>query len=62
MILKREIARMGSRQLIEVQFVGVSGQVCSKTYEIEGPEKLYFTSRKEAEAAIRSYKDYIEVS
>lgn len=45
---------MGDRKLIEVQFVGVSGQICSTTYEIEGPETLYFTNRAEAEAVLRS--------
>jgi len=51
MLLKRELARMGDRLLIEVQFVGVSGQVCSLSYELDGPERLYFKERVEAEAA-----------
>lgn len=53
MVIKRELARIGDRQLIEVQFVGISGQVCSRNYEIDGPEKRYFTNRVEAEAALR---------
>lgn len=52
MVLKRELARNGDWHLIEVQFVGVSGQVCSHTYEVDGPEKLYFGLRAEAEAAL----------
>lgn len=52
MIIKRELSRNGDRQLTEVQFVGVSGQVCSTTYEIGGPETLYFTNRAEAEAGL----------
>jgi hypothetical protein len=54
MVIKRELARQGDRFLIEVQFVGVSGQVCSLRYELDGPEKLYFNSREEAEAALRA--------
>jgi hypothetical protein len=60
MIIKREIGRTGDRQLTEVQFVGVSGQVCSTTYEIDGPETLYFTSRAEAEAVMRA--DAVDVA
>ena len=51
MVLKRELARSGDGRLFEVQFIGVSGQVCSLSYEVDGPEKLYFTERVEAEAA-----------
>lgn len=54
MIIRRELCRTGDRQLMEVQFIGVSGQVCSTTYEIDGPETLYFTNRAEAEAAMQS--------
>lgn len=52
MVLKRELARNGERFLIEVQFVGVSGQVCSLNYVVDGPEKLHFAVRAEAEAAL----------
>ena len=52
MVIKRELARRGDRMLREVQFVGVSGQVCSLSYEVDGPETLYFDTREEAEAAL----------
>lgn len=42
MILKRELARTGDRLLIEVQFVGVSGQVCSRNYEVGGVREALF--------------------
>ena len=51
MVLRRELARSADWLLTEVQFVGVSGQICSRNYEIDGPEKLYFSERAEAEAA-----------
>lgn len=51
MIIRREIARRGDRVLTEVQLIGVSGQVCSRSYEVDGPEKLVFTSRQDAETA-----------
>jgi hypothetical protein len=54
MIIKRELFRIADRLLTEVQFVGVSGQVCSTNYEIDGPEKLYFSDRVEAEVAMRA--------
>ena len=43
---------MGERVLVEVQLVGVSGQVCSLSYEVDGPEKLYFATREEAWVAL----------
>ena len=52
MVIRRELTRRGDQLLIEVQFVGVGGQVCSTTYEVEGPETLRFASRVEAEAAL----------
>ena len=54
MVLKRELARIGDRLLIEVQFVGISGQICSLNYEVHGPEKLYFAERADAEAAFEA--------
>lgn len=54
MVIKRELSRSGDRLLTEIQFVGVSGQVCSTRYEIDGPEKLYFSDRAEAETAMRA--------
>lgn len=52
MLIRRELARAGDSVLIEIQFVGVSGQVCSMSYEVDGPEKLSFATRAEAEAAL----------
>jgi hypothetical protein len=51
-VIRRELARRGDRTLREVQFVSVSGQVCSLSYEVDGPEMLYFSSRQEAQAAL----------
>ena len=51
MIIRRELAHRGERGLVEVQFVGVSGQICSTTWEITGPEPQVFTNRDEARAA-----------
>ena len=51
MVIRRELARSDEMLLIEIEFVGVSGQVCSLSYEIDGPNKLYFAQRAEAEAA-----------
>lgn len=51
MIVRRELARWGDCALVQVQFVGVSGQICSTTWEITGPEPQVFTSRDRAEAA-----------
>ena len=53
MVIKRELSRIGDRLLTEIQFIGVSGQVCSISYEMDGPEKLFFSNRAEAEAAMR---------
>ena len=52
MVIKHELARMGDRLLIETRIVGDNGQVHSKSYEMAGPETLYFTDRAEAEAAL----------
>lgn len=52
MVIRRELSRMGDRVLVEVQLVGISGQVCSLSYEVDGPEKLYFATRGEAEVAL----------
>jgi hypothetical protein len=57
MIIKRELARSGDRALREVQFVGVSGQICSLSYEVDGPETLYFSTRAEANAALMVTRD-----
>ena len=52
MITRRELERDEDRSLIEVQFVGVSGQVCSTTWELTGPNPCVFTSRERACAAL----------
>lgn len=49
MILRRILTSHGDLRLTEVQFIGVSGQVCGKTYEINSPDIQAFTSRTEAE-------------
>jgi hypothetical protein len=59
MVIKRELARVGDRLLFEVQFVGVSGQVCSRNYEIDGPERLYFATRAEAQEALSSLSNNV---
>jgi len=57
MITRRELERAEDRSLIEVQFVGVSGQVCSTTWEIVGPEPGVFTSREKACAAFARQRE-----
>ncbi|WP_426043135.1 hypothetical protein [Brevundimonas sp. TWP2-3-4b1] len=54
MVIKRELSRIGDRLLTEIRSIGVDGQVCSTSYEIDGPEKLSFSDRAEAEAAMRA--------
>lgn len=56
-MIRRELARDGDRSLIEVRFVGVSGQVCSTTWEITGPEPRVFTSREKACAAFAGQRE-----
>lgn len=52
MVIRRELSRRGDQLLFEVRFVGVGGQECSTTYEVDGPETLRFATRVEAEAAL----------
>lgn len=52
MVIRRELSRRGDQRLFEVQLVGVGGQVCSTTYEMDGPETLRFATLVEAEAAL----------
>lgn len=52
-LIRREIARIGNVALTKVQFAGVSGQICSVTYELSGPEPMRFTDRGRAEEALR---------
>ena len=37
MVIKRELDRVGDRVLVQTEFIGVSGQVCSVVYELTGP-------------------------
>ena len=52
MMIRRSLAHEGDWKLVEVQFIGVSGQVCSRSYEVDGPEKLMFTDLRDAETAL----------
>lgn len=54
MVIKRELARNGDRALVQTQFIGVSGQVCSVVYELTGPAPEYFTDYALAEQALQS--------
>ncbi len=53
MVIKRELARIGDRALVQTQFIGVSGQVCSVVYELTGPTPEYFTDYALAQRALR---------
>jgi len=52
MVIRRELARVGDRSLVQTQFVGVSGQVCSVVYELTGPTPQHFTEYAEAARAL----------
>jgi hypothetical protein len=52
MVIKRELDRAGNRVLVETQFIGVSGQVCSIVYELTGPTPEYFTDLAVAHEAL----------
>lgn len=52
MVIKRELARNGDRALVQTQFIGVSGQVCSVVYELTGPAPEFFTDYALAERAL----------
>jgi len=54
MVIKRELARVGERALVQTQFIGVSGQVCSTVYELTGPYPQHFTEYADAERALQS--------
>lgn len=54
MVIKRELARVGDRVLVQTQFIGVSGQVCSVVYELTGPAPEYFTDYLLAQRALQS--------
>ncbi len=53
MVIKRELARVGDRVLVQTQFIGVSGQVCSVVYELTGSTPEYFTDYLLAERALQ---------
>ena len=53
MVIKRELDRMGDRMLVETQFIGVSGQVCSVVYELTGAAPEYFTDYDLARRALQ---------
>jgi hypothetical protein len=53
MVIKRELDRIGDRVLVETQFIGVSGQVCSVVYELTGPVPEFFTDHDLARRALR---------
>lgn len=55
MIIRRVLTGSGDLRLTEVQFIGVSGQACATTYEINCPEVQVFTSRTEAESAFEQF-------
>ena len=52
MVIKRELDRVGDRVLVQTEFIGVSGQVCSVVYELTGPTPEYFTDVAEAQKAL----------
>lgn len=57
MVISRELARIADRALVQTQFVGVSGQVCSVVYEITGPVPQHFTDYAAADRALRAMPD-----
>ena len=57
MVIKRELDRVGDRVLVETQFIGVSGQVCSVVYELTGPAPEYFTDFDLARRALQTSAD-----
>lgn len=54
MVIKRELARVGERALVQTQFIGVSGQVCSTVYELTGPDPQHFAEYAEAQQALQT--------
>lgn len=53
MVIRTELEKAGDWTLLKQQFVGVSGQVCSVTYELRGPRPAHFNNLNEARAAFR---------
>lgn len=54
MVIKQELDRVGDRVLVQTQFIGVSGQVCSVVYELTGPTPEYFTDYVVAQRALQA--------
>jgi hypothetical protein len=50
-VIRTQLQRAGEWALIKQQFIGVSGQVCSVTYELTGPAPAHFNDLAEATAA-----------
>ena len=53
LVIRTQLEQAGAWTLIKQQFVGVSGQVCSVTYELKGPRPDHFNDLDEARAAFR---------
>lgn len=53
MVIRTELAKAGEWTLLRQQFIGVSGQVCSVTYELRGPRPAHFNDLTEARAAFQ---------
>lgn len=51
MLTRTELARSGDWTLVKQQLVGVSGQVCSTTYELTGPRPGHYSALADARAA-----------
>jgi len=53
-VIRTELEKAGVWTLVKQQFEGVSGQVCSVTYELTGPRSAHFNDLSEARAAFRA--------
>ncbi len=53
MLIRTELGRAGDWILVKQQLVGVSGQVCSTTYELAGPRPSHYTALADARAAFK---------
>lgn len=51
MLTRTELSRSGDWTLVRQQLVGISGQVCSTTYEITGPRPGHYSALADARAA-----------
>ena len=50
-LTRTELGRSGDWTLLKQQLVGVSGQVCSTTYELAGPRPGHYSALADARAA-----------